>query len=284
MGGFGASLYNSDLFGPISNTGVPFGSGPGSIAYTALRYAGQLRSGATASPEMLADTLYECNAMIDGWNAQELTQQFMDDRYFSISVSQPAYTLGPTGQINSDVNGNPLTYRPQRIVRANMVLLTNVVSPVRIPIQIIPIEDYADIPVLQIASQVSIRMYVQTTPQNVTIYLFPFPTVGNQIELFMWPGYNIFGSLAAQFIGNPGYQDAITWNLAYRMYMMRDKEVGDPRQANSRERYLHYKAVETLRIVEASNAPTPNLTPDIQTEVEGGNGSPFNYLYGDWSQ
>lgn len=287
MAAFNQALFNTTQFGPgqeTAVTGIPFGSGPGSIAYQALRYAGQLRPGAIAAPEMLADALFECNAMIDSWNAQELTQQFIDDRYFAINTSQQNYTLGPTGDINTDINGNPLLYRPQRIVRANLILLNNTNEPTRIPIEIINIEDYADIPVLNIASQVTIRMWVQTTTGNVTIYMFPYPTTGNQLEFFMWPGYGQFASLSAIFVGNPAYQDAITYGLAERMWILRDKEVGDPRMAAQRGAYLKSKAIETKRIMEASNAPTPDLTPDLITRMgNDGQGAPFDYLSGDYS-
>jgi hypothetical protein len=251
-----------------------------------LRYAGQIRAGGIPAPELLADALYECNSMIDSWNAQELTQMFIDDRYFAINTSQQSYTLGPTGNINTDINGNPLTYRPQRIIRANLILLNNTGEPTRIPIEIIPVEDYADIPVINISSQVTIRMYVQTTENNVTLYCFPFPTVGNQFEFFMWPGYAQFTSLASLFVGNnPGYLDFITYALAERLFFLRDKEVGDPRMAASRERWLHSKKIEAQRTVEGSNAPTPNLTPDLITRMgNDGQGAPFNYLDGDYSQ
>ncbi len=261
-----------------------FGPGPGTIMYQALRLSGQLMPGATANPELQADALQEMNSFIDSINAQELAQQFIDDRYFNITTSQQNYTLGPTGDFNIDVNGNPLTYRPQRILRANLVLLSNTgpTGPVRIPIQVIPVEDYADIPVLNVPAQVTIRMYVQTTTINVTLYCFPFPTTGNQFEFFMWPGYAGFASIGAQFIGNPGYQDWFTYELAKRMYLLNTKDVG--RARTERHTELKNMAISARNLVWASNAPTPDLTPDLITEGPQSNGAPFNYLYGDYSE
>ena len=288
MPAFNQTQFNTQPFNapalppPI---GTKFGPEPGTIAYRALRIVGASRAGVISNPEIVLDALFECNAMIDGWNAQELTQQFIDDRYFAIDTSQQNYTLGPTGDFNTDINGAPLLYRPQRIVRSNLILLNNTSEPTRIPIEIINVEDYADIPVLNIATQVTIRMWVQTTLGNVTIYMFPYPTTGNQLEFFMWPGYGQFASLSALFVGNPAYQDAITYGLAERMWILRDKEVGDPRMAAQRGAYLKSMAIGTKRIMEASNAPTPDLTPDLITRMgNDGQGAPFNYLDGDYSQ
>lgn len=257
---------------------VPFSA----IGYQALRLAGQITPGATASPEMMADALFECNAMIDSWGAQELSKYFYDDRYFAITVSQQSYTLGPSGTFSVDVNAVALTYRPERITRANLVLLTNVAQPTRIPLEIINVEDYADIPVLQVVTDVPQRMYVQPTIPNVTLYFFPYPSTGNQFEFFMAPGTAQFASQAATFAGPPGYLDWMTRALAVRMYLLTTKDVGLARQVRFGE--LQRSAREAERVVFASNAPTPQLNMDLITETGNDTGAPFNYLTGDYSQ
>jgi hypothetical protein len=239
--------------------------------------------------ELAADYLFECNAMIDSWNAQELAQYFIDDRYFAITVSQQSYTLGPTGDFNTDINSVALTYRPQRIIRANMILLSTGGggggTTTRIPIQIIPVEDFADIPVIDISSQVTIRMYVQTTKDNVTLWMFPFPTAGNQIEFFMWPGFPQFASQTAIFDAPPGWQDFLTYALAERVYFLNTKDTQKTMGPGvNRGAWLHSKKIEAERLVWASNAPTPELTPDLITNDPNGVGAPFDYLYGDYSQ
>ena len=269
---------------------ITFGSGPGTLAYQALRLSGQLMPGATANSDLLADVLFECNSMIDSWNAQELAQYFIDDRYFAITASQQSYTLGPTGFFNTDINSVPLTYRPQRIVRANLILLSTGgggggSTTTRIPIEIINVEDFADIPVIDISSQVTIRLYVQTTKDNVTLWCFPYPTAGNQFEFFMWPGFPQFASLAAVFDTPPGWQDYLTYALAERLYFLNTKDL--PRttgQQVNRGAYLKMKRIEAERLVWGSNAPSPTLNPGFIHQGDEGQGAPWNYLYGDYSQ
>jgi hypothetical protein len=286
---FNAANYNGPP--PPAVPGIPFGIGPGSLVYQALRLSGQLTPGAVASPDLLNDALYEMNKFIDSTNAQELAKYFIDDRYFNITDTgpPPSYqlTLGPTGNFNTDINGVPLTYRPQRILRANLVYSQNnsPTGPVRIPIQIIPIEDYADIPVLGVTSQIAIRMYVQMTYPNVTLYMFPYPSTGNQLELFMWPGWAQFASLYSIFTGPPAYQDWYEAALARRMFQLNTKDVGSAAMRQSRITELRNNEVTARRLVEGSNAPTPNLSPDLLVDPnQNGEGAPFNYLTGDFSQ
>lgn len=263
---------------------IAFGPGPGTIAYQALRYCKRIRAGGQANSDMLADCLYECNQMIDSWNALQNAQYFIDDRYFALTVSQQSYTLGPTGDFNTDINGNPLTYRPQRIIAANLVLLTNSATPTRIPIEIVHVASWAQIPVINVPSQVTVTMYVQTTKDNVTLWMFPSPQTGNQIEFFMWPGFPQFASGTAIFDGPPGWQDGITYNLAKRMYLLNDLSDQLPFNQQVYDR-ISLMAAQTFRVIEGSNAPTPVLNPDlIVGDENGGNGAPFDYLYGSYSQ
>lgn len=265
-----------------------FGPGPGTIAYRALRLAGYIQTGTVPEPEIVQDCLDEINSMLDGWDTEQLTQQFFDDRYFAVPVpptnnTQLSYTMGPTGTISTDINGLALTYRPQRIVRANLVLLNNTAQPVRIPIRIYNVESYADIPVLNIQSQVVINMYVQTTLDNITLWMFPVPTQGNLLEFFMWPGSTKFVSQSSSVVGNPGLLDALVYNLAERLFLLvGGKDRG--RAEAVRGMWLRNKAIETKRRFEVSNAPTPLLDPDINMQTSSGNGAPFNYLTGDYSQ
>lgn len=283
------ALYNQGGFGNVlpgfylPQIGVPFGPYPGSISYRALRLAGYIMTGVVPEPEMIIDALGEANAMLDEWNTDQLTQQFIDDRYFAINTSQQSYTLGPTGNFNVDIYGIPLLYRPQRIIRANLILLNDTAQPTRIPIKIIQVDDFADIPVIDISSQVIIRMYVQTTHNNVTLWMFPFPTVGNQLELFMWPGTRPFVNISSVLVdNNPGCLNAIVYNLAERMIPYVSKNMGG--LGEQRIAWLHRMAVKTKTVFDSSNLPSPSLTPDLITEMGGSEGAPFDYLTGDWSQ
>ncbi len=283
---FNQAQFNSQQFGPPTvpaDIGIPFGPGPGTIAYRSLVLAGHMMAGTIPEPEMLLDCLNEANSMLDSYNAQQMTQQFIDDRYFNIDVSQQSYTLGPTGTLNTDANGRKLTYRPQRIIRANLVLLNNTSTPTRIPITIIHVEDFADIPVIDIQSQVVIRMYVQTTQNNVTLWMFPFPSTGNQLEFFMWPGTPKFESIESILTyNNPAALDAIVYELAERMLPYLPKDMG--RLSAQRVQWLHAEKVRKRYIFDASNAPSPTMTPDLITEIGDAQGAPFDYLYGDYSQ
>jgi hypothetical protein len=96
------------------------------------------------------------------------------------------------------------------------------------------------------------------------------------------PQYNTAG-VTAVIDANPAGIDAIVYNLAERMLAYVPKDKG--RLAANRVVWLSRKAIETKRVFEASNAPTPNLVMDLITEVSNDAvGAPFNYLVGDYSQ
>lgn len=284
-----ANQFNTGAFGqvipgpapPVTPGGTQFGSGPGTIVYRALRLAGGIQTGTIPEPEMVEDLRDECNSMLDSWNAQELAQQFIDDRYFDITVAQQSYTLGPTGDFSTDANGVPLLYRPQQLVAANFILLTNVVQPDRIPLRIIRVQDWSQIPVIAVNSLVTHEIYVQTTKNNVTIWCFPYPQPGNQFEFFMWSGFGRFESSSSYIEMNPAGLDALVYNLAARALAYLPKDKG--RLAANRVQWLERKAIETRREFDRSNAPTVTLDPDCIFESQGGNGSPFNYLDGSFS-
>lgn len=262
---------------------IPFGPGPGSIAYMALRKSGQIRAGQTANSDILADCLTECNTMIDSLNALQNFQYYIDDRYFAINVSQQTYTLGPSGTFRTDINNTSLLYRPNKILAANLVLETNVATPTRIPIRIIHVDEWAQIPVIAVPSQVTIEMYVSPTFPNVTLNMFPFPQTGNQIEFFMWPGFPQFSSVNSVFAGPSGWRDALVSNLAYRLFSLNDKNMGAASRVRAIE--LERAASQSYRLIEGVNAPDVVLTPDLIVDMgSGGRGAPFDYLSGYFSE
>lgn len=250
------------------------------IAYDAMRLTGQLMPGLNPStaggnmaPEMLSDCLRRCNSMLDSWNAERLMCYVIDDKYFNINVSQQSYTLGPTGTFS-------LPYRPEGIDAANLVLLTNVSQPTRIPCDIIYVQEWSEIPVIAVQSQVSIKLYVQMTYPNVTVWCFPYPTVGNQFEFFMRTALVRFATADDDFAFPPGYQEAITYGLADRMLPLNTKQLNMSRQDRMQ---LRMDARAAKRIIEGANAPTPLIAPDLITQTSNGTGAPFSYLTGDYS-
>jgi len=256
-----------------------FGSGPGTVAYLALRRAGAIMAGATEATTLLDDCLMEANLILDGWDAQKLAHYFMDDRYFDITVSQQTYTLGPTGDFDTDADGVALLYRPQKIELANYVYQVSGALPVRIPLNIIEVDNFAQIPLLQVQSNVTTTLYIQYTDTNITLWPYPYPNTGNQFEFFMWPGFARFASVAGTFTGPPAFTDALVSALALKMYQLTTRDVGIAR--NNRLQTLMYDARAAHRLMTTSNLVTPTLDPDIR--FGGNNGAPFNYLTGTYS-
>lgn len=241
------------------------------IAYMALRLSGQLMPGTTPSPEMMEDARKMCNSMIDAWNADRLKIYTLDDQVFNIIVAKQIYTLGTGGDYDPG-------YLPAAVVMANF-LLYNSGLPVRVPIEVIVPQEWAAIPYLAVTTQVINKMWVQKTYPLINLRVFPIPTAGNQLELFMWKALTGFAASGTTFSFPQGYQDAITYNLAERMYALGTKQLNAGRQDRA---ILRADARRTLRVIEKFNAPFVRMELDYSS-TNNSNGAPFNYLTGDFS-
>lgn len=192
-----------------------------------LRHACQLRPGYTASPELQENVRQEWAAMIDEWNV---------DRNFALTKPEFTYAITGSGYNanNRDYQigpaaaaGNFIGPRPIRILKANLVI-TTVTPHVRIPLSVLPWEDYGSIPVLAIpATGVSLAIYYEPTFPTGIIH-FWLPINANSIEIWQ-NGVNVAPAVLATVVAGtfaPGYENAIVYSLAERCQYLCTKEMG----------------------------------------------------------
>ncbi len=231
--------------------------------YRAFRRCGQIRPGYVPSPELLQDGFQEFLSMYDGWNAERTLNYSVPDYTYPITgagsqTSGCGFQIGPTA---ADWVGP----RPEAIIRMNM-LLTTAPNIARIPIAPISVEQWAAIPTLTIpGTSVATVYYYDPQWPNGVINLWP-PVIGNSVEIFTWGVLTPPSDLQADYTAPPGYDDAISWTLAERLWGFCTK------QNMSRSFPLPWiagKAELARQKIKRVNAPMPRLNCDFR----GGNGA-----------
>lgn len=235
----------------------------------ALRKCGQMRPGYVCGPELLQDGLDEWKLMFDGFNAERTLNYTMPDYVFPITgpghgttgngqtFGGTGYTIGPSG---ADFTA-PRPVSPSAIARMNLYMTSaSPTEPTRIPITVISMEEWMNIPVIQIPA-INVAITAAYDPQfpNGVIWVWP-PLNGNSLELFMWGQLTPPATLGASYSAPPGYGDLVVYRLAQRLYGLCTNDVlvhKFPFQ------WLCGQAEIAAAKVRRINAPKPRLRNDF---------------------
>ena len=176
----------------------------------------------------------------------------------SITMSDDATASGSVTITVSPIFSGP---RPEAIIRMNLYMTsTSPTSPTRIPLAPISAEQWANIAVLQITpvTVTTVFYYDPQYPQGI-INVWP-PLNGNSLEIFTWGFLTPPTVLSAVMLIPPGYQDAIVWTLAQRLYPLATRNVFTNKVPLQ---YLAGQAALARAKVKAVNAPSPKLVNDF---------------------
>lgn len=233
------------------------------LLYPALRLAGILGApGRTASTSELADAFDALNRMLGSWSIQdELIYSIQVDRY-NLNPSKTSYTIGPSG---ADFTAP----RPIRITEACLVLLGP--SELHLPLALLTDSQWAHRRLREIPTSVPTELYDDYDFPNSRLFLWGYPTVANDLELFTWQQLSSFPSQAAAVSLPPGYANAICYNLAVQL----NDQFGTPVRPN-----VLTTARRLSAWVKGNNAPSPAVpSADFGTRGRQHTGM-FNYVTG----
>ena len=232
------------------------------LLYPALRLAGILGApGRTASTSELADAFDALNRMLGSWTIQDELIYTIQAARYNLSPSQTSYTIGPSG-------ADFIAPRPVRITQANLVLLG--ASEVHLPLNLLTDTQWARRRVTVIPTTVPTDLYNDFAFPNSRLYLWGYPTMANDLELFTWQQLSSFPSQAAAVSLPLGYANAICYNLAVQL----NDQFGTPIRPN-----VLATARRTMAWVKGNNAPSPAV-PSADFGTAGGRGGTFNYITG----
>ena len=230
----------------------------------ALRCIGQLRPGRGPGPSELIDATYVFNRMLDYLGIDRGNIFTIAINQYPLTAGKQSYQMGP-----SVVAPDWPALRPVKIDIANLIITSNVASPLTQPLAI-----WDDVAWASIA----LKATPSTLPQGIfndggnpvsTIWTWPAESIGgNLVELYTQTFQQIL-DITQQLVFPDGYCEALTYNLAVRLSI----EWGRPLNPGVAE-----LAKETLAAIQRINAPHPVL--HCEPIMHGGGKNYFNILTG----
>ena len=170
-----------------------------------LRTLGVLASGESPSTSETADALTALNSMLDGWMNDKLMVYSVQNITVPLVINQASYTLGATGDV--------VTTSPVRIEQA-------FVRKSNIDYQLEQIDDkqYNAISFKTSTSDIPEYINFNATHPDSTINLYPVPNEVNNLYLSVWTPYSVIAAATETFSLPNGYEEAVVYNLAIRLY------------------------------------------------------------------
>lgn len=196
------------------------------IIKSSMRKIGAIASGETPSAEEMTDGMSALNSMLGSWSNESLMVPTRVRETFSLVGSQSSYSMGSGGDFDTD--------RPIKIEQAGIIISGGSEHPVRI----ITKEEYAKVTLKTTGSDIPLYLYPEYTSPSVTLILWPVPSAANSIAIYSWKALTTYSNLSTSLILAPGYEEAITWNLAVKLA----PEYGLPVNADVRMEAMESKA------------------------------------------
>ena len=167
----------------------------------ALRLIGALDPEESPTANETANGLEALNALIDSWRNDRLLVWSITTVTKTLTAGDGTYTIGNGADIN--------TTRPVKIVGA---YVTD--GGIDYPIDIVPESSYRAISDKATESSYPELLYYDPAVANGTIYLYPVPTGANVLTLSVWAPISTLASAGTSITLPPGYERALSSNLA----------------------------------------------------------------------
>jgi len=191
----------------------------------ALRLLRVVRNaGQSASSVELAEGLLSLNDMLDNLSTQRANIYNIATASYPLVTGTPAYLIGPAQTINAP--------RPLRIERAGILTANpNGTGTIRWPLELLSEREWDAIPLKISTSPVPRKLYIDNAWPFATINLLPIPTWSSgtapKLELSTWSPLTEFPDLTTDETFPPGYEEALTFNLAARLSSSFEKAIPD---------------------------------------------------------
>ena len=172
---------------------------------SSMRKIGAIATGETPSAEEIQDGISALNMMLDSWSIEGLIVPAMVREEFSISASQSSRTIG--------VGGNFNTARPVRINAA----ATMDASGNETPVEVLTADQWAAVSNKDTTSSTPTKIYFEDGNPTGTINFWPVPSGSVTLVLYSEKRLTTFTSASTDLAFLPGYEEALSFNLAIRL-------------------------------------------------------------------
>lgn len=236
-----------------------------SVCQGALRLCGQIgAAGRPIGTEQETEVLEFLNQMLDSRSAMRSSIYTISIDRYTLTPSQTVYDIGPTA---TDFQAD----RPIKIEWANIVL-NNTFPESHLPLRLLTDAEWAAMVVTEIPSTLPVEMYNDGASPNSNLYLWGYPTIANDLELFTWkqlPSSLVIGDTLEL---PPAYNKAITYGLACDIAPLYW------RRASSQLNMVRDISKKAWAVVALMNREAPALINDAANLARGqGSGAPWDY-------
>lgn len=171
----------------------------------ALRLIGVHGAGDVLSAEESEDGLAALNAMVDEWANEKLMISAASLDVIALQPNVGVYTIGRTGGTVSDW---PITIDPASYIQHGSLSY---------PLQLVTLAEYNALTLKALSTLIPDTLWYNTTFPNGTVTLYPLPAAVMTLNLWSWKQITSFASLSQTIALPPGYENAMTYNLAVAM-------------------------------------------------------------------
>ena len=170
-----------------------------------LRLIGVIGSGESPSTDESNDSLTALNAMLDSWRNDKLMVYAQTNITIPLVANTASYTIGASGA----------TVTATAPVKAESAYIRN--SGTDYPLKQLTDAEYQAKQSKAVTSDIPAEFMFTHTYPNATVTLYPVPSAVNNLYLRVWTPFSAL-ALTDTFALPPGYEDAIVYNLAIRLY------------------------------------------------------------------
>lgn len=193
--------------------------------------------------------LRRLNAMMSSWAIQPLTIPVVAREVFTVTANDGEYTIGPGADFNA--------IRPTSIQYA-AILLNASTPPVEVPSAILTEQAWQSIAIKEQTSTQWTAVFYEptfTTSGWGTINLWPIPTTAdNDLVLYFQQPLTEFSNLTTEVQLPPGYEEALSYNLAVRLAAPFGRKLSDD---------VRMLAVQSRAQIKRQNTPMVDAGNDM---------------------
>ena len=189
-----------------------------------MREAGILLGSETPNAPDAAIVMQRLNDMLESWGTERNNIYTISIARYTLTPAQTSYTIGRSGSADFTAD-RPLGQGPGNGIESANIVMTGVSPEVRVPLALLDDGQWAAISVTNISSTLPIALYNDGGFPDSTLYLWPWPSDGNDLELFTRQQLGSFTALTDTFTYPPGYRLAIVRSLAEAICPLFGKEI-----------------------------------------------------------
>lgn len=226
---------------------VALGTG---LIYPAFRVAGiTQRPQRIPSPDQTADAIGVINRMLGSWDIDPLEIYTYPSTLYALNANQISYQFGVGA---ADFPGAAAPSEAS-IVEANVVLPGTPL--LRYHLEVTDKAGWSQIVLQAIPGGIPTVIYPDYGFPICTIFLFPQPAAGYQLELYTPKAMPVFSTVGDTVTLPLGYEEAIVANLAIKLAL-------HFRTQTTITKEMVANANKSLAYIESRNAPVPKLRND----------------------